>query len=145
MLTILNNTVTEIELYKYFLSVSNLFVPNLCNVVDIKDYANKVFRNALIIESWDNSTLIGVMACYANNHTTKEAFITSVSVMQEYQGKGICKSMFKVLYSILLSMRFKNVSLEVSKNNKKALMLYYSENFKYKFENTNSYILTREI
>lgn len=145
MIRIQYNTITEMQLYRYLMSVADTFIPRLYEVVDIKEYAKKIYDNALIIESWEENILVGIIACYANNNITKEAFITSVSVSKECQGRGISKMMFSHLYEILKSKQFHGISLEVSKNNKKALKLYESECFKLKSEKKESYILSRKI
>lgn len=145
MIRIKYNTVSEIELYRYLTSVAPSFTPRLDKIVDIKEYAKKIYDNALIIESWEEDILVGIIACYANNNVTKEAFITSVSVSKEYQGRGISKMMFNHLYDILRSKQFHEVTLEVSPNNNRALALYKAEKFNTKLFNKDSFILSKEI
>lgn len=145
MIKIQYNTISEIVLYRYLTMVSSLFIPKLDEIVEIKNYTNKIHNNALIVESWENNILVGIIACYANNNITKEAFITCVCVSKEFQGRGISKMMFNHLYKILKSKQFQEISLEVSKKNKKALKLYESECFKLKSERKESYILSRKI
>ncbi len=145
MIRIIYNSISENDLYRYLKSVSDLFNPNLDKVVDLKVYANKIYNNALIVESWEDEILVGIIACYANNYKTKEAYITHVSVSKEYQGRGISKMMFNNLYEVLKFKQFHIVNLEVNKRNTKALNLYESQNFKFKLEKKDSLILSRKI
>lgn len=145
MIKIQYNTISEDELYRYLISVSGLFIPSLEKVVNIKSYANKIYNNALIIESWDDNVLVGIIACYANNNKTKEAYITCVCISKEYQGKGISKILFNHLYDILRLKQFLLVSLEVNKENTKALNLYQSQGFKFNLEKVHSYILSKRL
>lgn len=145
MIRIIYNSISENDLYRYLKSVSDLFNPNLDKVVDLKVYANKIYNNALIVESWEDEILVGIIACYANNNKTKEAYITHVCVLKEYQGRGISKMMFNNLYEVLKFKQFHTVSLEVNKRNTKALNLYESQNFKFKIEKKNSLILSKKI
>lgn len=144
MIKLSYNTISENTLRDYLLSISDLFKPHLCDIVNIKEYAKKIFNNAIIIEAWDKNQLIGIIACYANNHQNGEAYITSVSIIKEYQGKGIAQLMLQELYKVLKNRKFTKINLEVSKHNINALNLYIKEGFKFKVENTQSYILTKD-
>jgi GNAT superfamily N-acetyltransferase len=65
------------------------FVPQLSSRVAIPGYAEKITMNAARFEAWADDTLCGLVAAYCNDVERGSAYVTSVSVLHEYQGKGI--------------------------------------------------------
>lgn len=128
------NNATELELYNYFLKCNSLFQPILSTVVDLYDYAKKVYNNAVTFEAYEENNFVGLIAAYFNKEE-KFVFITSVSVKEDYQNQGIA---FKLLQQCVLKAEiedFTEISLEVHKNNVKAISLYE----KFGFETIEKY------
>jgi ribosomal protein S18 acetylase RimI-like enzyme len=94
--------------------------------VDIKKYAEKINLRGNTIEYWQDQNLIGCIAYY-NNDDENEAFMTSVSVEEEYQSRGLAQ---KMLVEIENRINFTRIRLEVHKNNEKAMSLYLKNGFK---------------
>jgi len=106
-----------------------LFDPPLNSYINVKDYSEKIRAKAITFEAWDNRELVALIACYLNNRENLQGYITNVSVLKTYQGKGIAKKILEQTIKRTLEFGFKNLSLEVEVNNKKAINLYQSSGF----------------
>jgi GNAT superfamily N-acetyltransferase len=105
------------------------FVPSLSSRVDIRSYARKIAGNAECIEAWENSELIGLVAAYCNTSDRCTAFITSVSVLPNWRGKGVAAQLLANCVSHMRELGFKRAELEVGTNNEAALALYIKLGF----------------
>ena len=132
---------TNIEQIAYHLHVCNdFFIPPLSERVVIDDYARKIFENADRFEAWAGGILVGLVAVYCNDIKLKVAYITSVSVLPSWQGKGIASQLINKCLVYIKSLGFERVELEADQKNKAAIFLYK----KYGFNRTslNSNIFT---
>ena len=105
------------------------FIPTLSSRLDIENYARKITSNAQTFEAWDNDEMVGLIAIYSNSTDRLRAFITSVSVLPDWHGKGIANQLLK---NCILSMRnlgFKYIELEVVSRNEAAVALYLKYGF----------------
>ena len=55
----------------------------------LSEYAAKLSDRGERFEAWMNKTLVGLVAAYANNLQDRIAYVTSVSVLPEFQGVNI--------------------------------------------------------
>ena len=101
------------------------FIPKITDYVeDIDLYIDKMTRFATRIECWDGDILTGLNAFYCNNFETKEAFITNVSVLPDYGGRGIATELISKSADYCNKKGFKKISLEVFSVNNKAIGFY---------------------
>jgi 2-polyprenyl-3-methyl-5-hydroxy-6-metoxy-1,4-benzoquinol methylase len=100
----------------------NCFVPPLNEVVDIKEYSQKLHKKSVIFEAWLNDVLIGCVAAYFSD----VVYITNVSVLKEYYKLGITTVL---LNQCIEYTKHKDIQLEVNKNNVKAICLYKKVGF----------------
>jgi len=125
VLVIKQNSASFEELLRFYEETTSLFIPNLYELVEsLNDYVDKLHKNAILLEAYNDNTLVGIVAMYLNDYKTKIAFISSVIVSAEYQGKGIAKSLLESVIEMAVSKRFLKIKLEVSKENAKAIKLY---------------------
>lgn len=117
------------DIEKHLLQCSKLFSPALDTYVSIPDYSKKIRDNAITVEAWYSDELIGLVACYLNNDKTHEGYITNVSIIHAYHGKGIAKKLIKNTIEEALSKNFKTLNLEVEVDNKLAIELYRQSDF----------------
>lgn len=127
ILTINNAEFNELKRHLY--STSDDFIPSLQQRVDIDEYARKLIQHSTRIEVWDKQQLIGLVAVYLNDPNRKSAFISSVSVEKNYQGKGFAKTLLHETYRHCRQVGFHTLELEVHHLNKPAQQLYQSEHF----------------
>lgn len=128
-LTFDNNSTTLVSILDHLEKCSNLFNPPLDKVVSITDYSKKIFENACTFESWDRKKLVGLVAVYYNDMETKVGYITNVSVLSEYQGKGISSKLLRQAIEFGKKKNFTSVRLQVHHSNKKATMIYKNNGF----------------
>lgn len=121
---------TNIEQIADHLHVCNdFFIPPLSERVVIDDYARKIFENADRFEAWSGSDLIGLVAVYCNDINLRSAYITSVSLLPSWQGKGIASQLISRCLAYIKSLGFDRVDLEVHQKNKAAIILYRKYGF----------------
>jgi ribosomal protein S18 acetylase RimI-like enzyme len=116
----------------HLLSCKDDFIPALDKTVDIAAYSKKIVENAITFEAWKNEYLVGLIAVYCNDVEKKTAFITNVSVLNEFSGKGIAGTLLKNSISYITAENFRTIKLEVNQKNKQAINLYK----KHKFDET---------
>lgn len=105
------------------------FVPPLSCRVAISDYARKIVSNATRFEAWSNGILVGLVAAYCNNPESRIAYITNVSVLKEWAGRGIAASLMSHCIKHAKAMYLRQINLEVAIANVLAIKLYEKSGF----------------
>ena len=94
------------------------------------DLLSKISRNAVFLLAENNfNDILGYVAIYINNFSTKVAYITLIAVNNKFQGQGIGKLLLKKCEEYARNSGFKIIRLEVNKNNLKARSFYYANDF----------------
>ena len=132
-------TASSEEVYLHLKECNNNFIPPLNKKVDLHEYAGKIFEKAVTFEAWTNKTLIGLVAAYFNDMENLSGYITSVSVENNFKGKGIAYELMKNCIEYARQHKFLQITLEVAKENVKAIALYNKFNF-FVFENKNGMV-----
>ena len=117
------------EIYSHLKECNENFIPPLEEKVNIMNYSRKIFENAITFEAWNEKILVGLIAAYLNDTENKSAFITNVSTIKSYMGKGIAKELMKMCINYSKNYNFKEINLEVSSKNADALNLYLKYGF----------------
>lgn len=135
------------DIIEHLKKCSTDFIPSLETYVDIESYAIKLEKFAYRLEAWAEEELISLVACYLNNEETKDGFISNVSTLKSYQGKGIAKSMLECLIKIATKKKIKTLSLEVYKYNNKVIGFYTDIGFREisLSNNGNNLLMTKEL
>lgn len=105
------------------------FFPPLSSRVKIDEYAQKITDNAVRFEAWLDGELVSLVAAYCNRATDKIAFITSVSVLPEWQGRGIASQLVVNAVEHISALGFVRIELEVDNQNHAAASLYRKQGF----------------
>jgi ribosomal protein S18 acetylase RimI-like enzyme len=100
------------------------FVPPLSARVDIEHYATKLTSNATRFEAWSNGILVGLVAAYFNDSEKRIVYVTSVSVLRNWKGKGIGARLLGQCIDHAKASGMRQVSLEVASDNVPAIKLY---------------------
>jgi ribosomal protein S18 acetylase RimI-like enzyme len=95
------------------------------NISDVDSYVNKIINNADF--AIDNDK--GFIAYYANDFTSKKAYITMVIIDKKYKGKQIGKKLLNQVLEDLRNRGFLSCQLEVDPYNHIAYNLYLSFGF----------------
>lgn len=120
---------SEAEIAAHLRACDSTFVPSLAGRLDIDAYARKISDKAQRLEAWANGELIGLVAVYCNAMDRRTAFITSVSVLPGWQGRGIASRLMRDCIGHVDRLGFACIELEVAANNEAAIVLYGKHHF----------------
>lgn len=118
-----------LQVVEHLTSCDSSFVPVLSNKVILDQYGQKLVENATRFEAFSNDKLVGLIACYLNDYKNQIGFITNVSVMESFNGRGIAKQLLAMLMKYAAEYNFNTISLKVNKLNLPALSLYKKTGF----------------
>lgn len=107
------------------------FIPPLHNTVNIHRYAEKIAENAVTFEAWHNEDLVGLIAAYFNDPGNETGFITNVSTLNTFAGKGIASKLLENCIRFGKEKKIKQIILEVNQANRQAIKLYEKYDFKH--------------
>lgn len=125
----LSNKATAAEIVEHLSCCDIDFVPPLSGRLEINDYANKIASKATRFEAWSGGMLVGLVAAYCNDHEKRIAYITSVSVLKAWTGKGIAAKLMKLCVEHAKASGMRQISLEVASGNAPAIKLYEKSGF----------------
>lgn len=120
----LTNKASATEIDEHLWKCDIDFMPSLSSRVKISNYAQKIFSKATRFEAWSGGMLIGLVAIYCNNQENHIAYITSVSVINEWGGKGIAVYLVSQCIKHMDALGMKQICLEVASGNMPAIKLY---------------------
>ena len=130
------------EINSFLKECDDYFFPKLSNYVDINMYSKKLHDLSHKFEAWNNNKLIGLVAAYFNDIEFKKAYISNVSVIKEYQGRGISKQLLLNTINFAKENNFRIIMLEVFNSNILAIELYKRFNFEIVETINDKYIMT---
>lgn len=125
----LTNKASEAEIAEHLSRCDGDFVPPLSGRVEIIDYAKKIASKATRFEAWSGGRLVGLVAAYCNDQESHSAYITSVSVLREWTGKGIAERLMNQCVEHARASGMQRISLEVAGGNAAAIKLYKKSGF----------------
>lgn len=128
-ITHLLNQASALKISEHLARCDADFVPPLSGRVVIEDYAQRIVCSAMRFEAWSGDTLIGLVAAYCNDRETRIAYITSVSVLGTWTGKGIATCLANRCIEYAAVAGFHQIRLEVARNNIPAIRLYEKSGF----------------
>lgn len=129
-ITYKKQTASAEEIYFHLKKCNDNFIPPLEKKVNLLDYSKKIADKSVTFEAWDESSLAGLIAAYLNDSETKKGFITNVTTVKEYQGKGIASQLMKMCIDYSRNSLIKVIALEVAVGNADAIQLYKKNGFK---------------
>jgi ribosomal protein S18 acetylase RimI-like enzyme len=125
----LMNKASEVDIYRHLLKCDADFIPTLSSRVQVNKYARKIIDNAIRLEAWSGNVLIGMVAVYCNNQEKNTAFITSVSVLRMWTGKGIATQLMSHCIEYTKESGISLLRLELASENISAMSLYIKRGF----------------
>jgi ribosomal protein S18 acetylase RimI-like enzyme len=123
------NKASEVELARHLWACDAEFIPPLSSRAEINKYARKIVHKAKRFEAWSGSTLVGLVAAYCNDQDQLIAYITNVSVLKDWAGRGIATHLISQCIEHMKALGFKQVCLQVSTDNTSAIKLYENNCF----------------
>lgn len=137
--------VSLIRIKKYLEENSSIFIPPLNTRIDIEEFSNKIYNNAIHFCAFDKDNLIGFLASYFNHPQKEFGYITTISVSLEYQNKGIASKLLTEAFNYARLNNFNNIRLEVHKNNLHAIDFYKMKGFDFIEMKEFSYMMEAKI
>jgi len=125
-------------IFEHLDKCKNNFDPPLQTYVDIQKYAEKIDNKAITFEAWVDNTLAGLLAAYFNDENGILGYITTLSVLNEYQGLGIGEKLFMLSIEYGKEHNFKIVRLEANYTNQKGIKFYKRIGFVETIQNEHS-------
>jgi len=123
------NIANEAEIINHLKACEAGFVLALNKRINIPEYAQKIASKAICFEAWVNDYLIGLVAIYSNNEDKVTAFVSNVSVLDSWQGKGIASHLLLNAIGYVRDVGFSRINLEVDIQNISAISLYSKHGF----------------
>lgn len=123
------NKASAAEIADLLLRCDNDFVPPLSGRVEIGSYAQKIAYKTARFEAWVDGALVGLVAAYCNDSECRTAYITSVSVLQDWQGRGTASQLMQQCIANVTMLGFEHIELEVDSENVGAVRLYEKMSF----------------
>jgi ribosomal protein S18 acetylase RimI-like enzyme/2-polyprenyl-3-methyl-5-hydroxy-6-metoxy-1,4-benzoquinol methylase len=123
------NKASAAQIADHLLHCDADFVPPLSGRVEINDYARKIVSKATRFEAWSGSTLVGLVAAYCNDQENRIAYISSVSVLRAWTGKGIASRLMSQCIEHAKASGMRQIGLEVAGDNTPAIKLYEKGGF----------------
>lgn len=117
------------DIYSHLLECNDQFIPPLNKKTDIHEYARKIFEKAVTFEAWSGPTLAGIIAAYFNDVKNKKGFITNVSTIKTFEGRGIASELLNRCIAYARKNKFTEITLQVSKASAPAIHLYKKKKF----------------
>jgi ribosomal protein S18 acetylase RimI-like enzyme len=90
-------------------------------VDDLEAYVDKIVENACIISIIENNKLLGFLAYYANDLTSKKAFLSMAIIAPNAPKLGYCRRLIDFCFADLVFKGFKKCGTEVNEQNTAAL------------------------
>jgi ribosomal protein S18 acetylase RimI-like enzyme len=126
---LVRNRASATEIGVHLKACDHKFVPPLSERADLDEYAAKVVLLSERFEAWSGNVLVGLLAAYCNDSVRQMAFITNVSVLPSWHGRGIASDLLRDCLEHVREMNFKGAELSVDKHNKAAQALYMKHGF----------------
>lgn len=119
-----------------------LFKPLLSSYINLEVYAKKLFEKATRYEVFYENKLIGLIAVYVSKDI---GFISNFSVENEFVGKGLARQLMDFCIGDFHKQNISTISLEVFKQNLRAIKFYSKFDFNIEKEDPLRYTLVKTL
>jgi len=123
------DTASGDQIAEHLRACDSEFNPPLSQRVEIGAYARKISAQATRFEAWSDDALIGLLALYCNDTSARIAYITSVSVLGDWTGRGVARSLMVRCIDHAAAVGMLSMQLEVAQTSVRAVRLYQSHGF----------------
>lgn len=123
---------TSDEIQKVLYGFDKVFNPALSEIVsDLDAYAKKLQRNAIVYVAKDDIENLGLIAFYANDRNTRNAYLTQLAVQSNGQKKKIGQTLLELCIADAKSKGMTEITLEVYNHNDAAIRFYAKNGFEF--------------
>lgn len=128
-ITYKTKTASEQDLLNHLSECRKSYTQHLSKEVDLISYSRKIAKNAITFEAWSGNKLAGLLAIYLNNSEHGFGYITNISVLLEFAGKGIASELMFQCFNYAMKKNFYEIQLRVNEPNIRAINFYKKHNF----------------
>ena len=111
----------------------------------VDSVSEKIAANGIVYCILANMKRIGFFSIYANDHTTKTAFISFIAIGRQYRNSGYGSSLLNKAILTAKENHMETLKLEVLKYNTNAQHFYKKHGFSFAGESENSIYLEKAI
>lgn len=111
----------DIEVYEHLMSRMPGFAPRGDELVC---YLQKMLTHGKILVAENEHRLEGIIGFYANDIRSKVAYVSTFVVSKEVEGSGLSRELFERFLTSAQSSGMTDVSLNVRKDNLRAIAFY---------------------
>ena len=134
-------SLSQKEISAFLNKVNYLFIPSLSSRLDINEYSQQLSEKATHFTVYKGNKLLAFLACYFNNQQTKIGYITTLSTLAEYKGIGLGSQLIDEVIKYGKANNFKEIKLEVHKDNLVALNFYKRKGFFVVAQKLSNYLM----
>ena len=91
--------------------------------------SEKFYKNAQVVQICNDNKLVGFAAYYCNDFENKNAFLSMIVILKEYQSMGAGGVLLKYIIEDCKRVGMDNLLLEVDKKNEFAINFYLKKGF----------------
>jgi ribosomal protein S18 acetylase RimI-like enzyme len=135
-----DGTAAPAEIQAHLKACDDEFFRRLSDKVDVGEYSIKIGSNAKTFEAWSGDSLVGLVAAYMNDSSGRRAFVTNVSVVRAFAGRGIATTLLDRCVTRASQEGMRTIALEVSRDSSEAMRLYEKYGFS-KIESRDGIVL----
>lgn len=84
----------------------------------------------MTFEAWFGDTLVGLVAAYLNDQSRQSGYITNVSVLKNFEGRGIGSILMRMCLKKSIQEKFQVILLETNKDKNRAIKMYHDFGFR---------------
>lgn len=103
--------------------------PPLSTRGSLRDYAEKISRNAVIFSAHDKGRMVALAALYCNTSDRQVAYMTMMAVARAFRNKGLGSGLLDSGIRHAERQGFQTLGLEVHRANVAAVALYKQRGF----------------
>lgn len=139
------NGVSEEKLYNVLYKIEKQWTNGMANdSVSLMEYAEKIYRNAIILGAVEKDEIVGICAAYVNNKENQQAYLTYIALMMSFANKGLGTELLHIMENTAIEAGMKSMKLEVNKRNYDALRFYKKNRYNITAEkNDDSYFMVK--
>ncbi len=120
--------------YNRLLSLLNtldpFYNPKISSKVKLDEYAKKLLSNGEVYVVMHKENDVGLIAIYTNDTQGGVAYLSSLGLLPQFQGKGISQSMMIKVFKLCEDKSMNIIRLETGEQNEKAIRFYKNNGFK---------------
>ena len=126
------------KIFIFLVHINSAYNPPLDAKVDLRQYAEKILNNAILLVDVVGEDIVGMVVLYCNDENTKKAYIPLVGVLPVYQHRGIASRLMKGAIAFVREQGYKLIGIH--SNNMVAVHLYSKLGFTVKDDSERKYM-----